>query len=465
MDLHCRLCGKKCLEVQKSIVDHEIQEMFNKCNIFIDKEDKNLSQVSCMECLNVVFEFSIFLDVVSKTQEILKKRVKEEILSEESDTEAKIDFLDSENKDLLRAGDKILIGQDENIIISTLDSVRKKTRVSETKKLKSWKKYSMAEIFEKQLIEGKSNKSLGHLKTLEDEVNSDGSLNEKGLKRMCHIKWSEYSWSCLQCSSNFYSRQELGVHSRQEHKTEPKYKCNFCSKNFVIYSAFHNHLISQHDSTLKFCCLFCSKFFCDLVSLYKHQLKDHETATHFCLYCGLVSKTSGKLKDHVVSHLKPEEIGDMFTCDICMKMFKTKKFVRAHIMLHLTNKTGKKNFICHVCGKSFFQKKYLYGHRLVHQEERPFQCEFCPKNYKSKRELGQHYLARHPEKNHDYKNKKARTKKYNCDVCRQGFMSLKVMIDHKNTHLGVTPHQCVQCGKQFSTLKFLRLHQARHTSE
>jgi hypothetical protein len=371
----CRLCATNTaidhlLDIKSDIV----QNSFQKCSIYIDS-NKLLPQNCCLTCFGIIDKFSKFLDGIHLVEESLCKELnqkltkvlvadenKEESFGINTETAAiYFNSLDIEIKDEF---------SDEQDTINPCKTKTKKVKTKkpkeklEIKDPKSWKKYSMAEIFERELRQG-SNKSLAHLKVSDDERNPDGSLNEFGLEKYGTFKWSDYVWNCVFCTENYPSLKELSVHSKRSHKCDPKYRCNSCGHDFVIYSAFHNHLIG-HNPTLKFCCFFCSKFYQDLVSLYNHQEKDHGSSKHFCLYCGLISKTSGKLKDHVVLHLKPEDIKDIYLCDLCGKSFRTRKFVRAHILLHLSNQKSTRDFLCNFCGKSFTMKKYLHGHLLVH---------------------------------------------------------------------------------------------------
>ncbi|OWF49776.1 PR domain zinc finger protein 4-like [Mizuhopecten yessoensis] len=55
-------------------------------------------------------------------------------------------------------------------------------------------------------------------------------------------------------------------------------------------------------------------------------------------------------------------------------------------------------------------------------------------------------------------------RKWNCNMCEQGFTSSAKLNDHMNIHMGIKPHTCQYCGKRFTDQSNLRQHLLTHTN-
>ena len=53
--------------------------------------------------------------------------------------------------------------------------------------------------------------------------------------------------------------------------------------------------------------------------------------------------------------------------------------------------------VCPYCHKEFDRQWKLKRHLVVHTGERPYDCEFCPKNYNDKCALLRHIRTKHKD--------------------------------------------------------------------
>ena len=87
-----------------------------------------------------------------------------------------------------------------------------------------------------------------------------------------------------------------------------------------------------------------------------------------------------------------------FQCNSCPKAFKSSNHLKDHEITH----TGNYPFKCETCKKGFIREKQLSNHKCSNKEEKtkPFKCEECSKAYTSKQSLRDHKCASAVEDKH-----------------------------------------------------------------
>jgi hypothetical protein len=176
-----------------------------------------------------------------------------------------------------------------------------------------------------------------------------------------------------------------------------------------------DHLIRTHYQEIKnllFNCDICELKFFKRSSLYKHKKTKH---------------LDGKI-------IK-------FVCDLDGKSFKSKKDIKMHMKSH--------QFVeCKICHAKF-RLSYIRNHLKDIHTDFQFQCEKCPKMFKTQSALKLHANI-HNEK-------------FQCSICNIKVKSLKYLKQHqKDLHENPLSYECKICFKKFNQNAGLRIHAKCH---
>ncbi|KAJ8667973.1 hypothetical protein QAD02_009636 [Eretmocerus hayati] len=147
-----------------------------------------------------------------------------------------------------------------------------------------------------------------------------------------------------------------------------------------------------------------------------------------------------------VIHEKPlatREEDRPWVCKPCGKNFKTRKGLKKHEWEVHKNQNS---IACEFCEKRFKTNSCLRSHMRMHSEERPFSCTSCCKSYKRKKDLKYH------EKTH------SDMKPFSCDLCAKPFKSRSHLEIHMTTHSDEKPFICEKCLQSFKTKTNLKRH-------
>jgi KRAB domain-containing zinc finger protein len=214
----------------------------------------------------------------------------------------------------------------------------------------------------------------------------------------------------------------------------------------------------------KFQCTQCPKSFETQKSLYKHK-RAHEPKVK-CQICNKKLR-KGYLKDHLKTH---EAI--KFNCDHCSAGFVTK----GHLVRHMWTHRSDKRFNCTQCNREFNKSFELKAHLLSHSNNpRPLQCDLCPKNYATKRQIKEHLIAIHSEQRFqcdkcdftakwkrslsNHKKRHSKSKPFSCQFCEKKFKSKQQLQNHQTVHTTAKDFECKTCGKMFGSQKILQAHE------
>ena len=85
----------------------------------------------------------------------------------------------------------------------------------------------------------------------------------------------------------------------------------------------------------------------------------------------------------------------------------------------------------------------------VHFKEKPYKCDLCEYQTKTKKALEKHKGKKHNDV----------TKQYQCQVCPGSFAQQIQLVNHcKNIHNIENTFQCLQCGHNLMNMQALRQH-------
>ncbi|KAI5645627.1 zinc-finger associated domain (zf-AD) domain-containing protein [Phthorimaea operculella] len=150
------------------------------------------------------------------------------------------------------------------------------------------------------------------------------------------------------------------------------------------------------------------------------------------------------LRKHLALHQQEKP----FMCDICGKNFKISGQLTRHRTTHFITKL---EFKCPECPYRGRFKENLKLHMRTHTNDKRYQCPQCPTRYFiNKSNLSRHMLTHKSERN------------FKCDQCQKGFNTKRNLAEHfKVDHSGIKDHVCNYCGKAFGLRQQMMKHQRK----
>lgn len=270
--------------------------------------------------------------------------------------------------------------------------------------------------------------------------------------------WSDYTWSCKECETNFENVLDLNQHLHNWHKKKYRAACIECDKETPNYSSFLNHVINVHHPNLKFCCVVCSEHHTRLIDLYKHFREEHQQHNaFFCLYCGLHFSSGSSLRSHAfLRHNRIDRIQAIqpnFHCDHCGFQAPLKTQMFAHVQKH-----RERSIHCDQCTKIFrFDSELKLHTREIHPKDNDRSvCFECGKQFVTLRRLKKHHRLVHEK-----------IKKHSCDICGKAFAGKTALTSHKYTHdeKALGHFQCQICEKRYRHISGYKYHMRTHTGK
>ncbi|CAG2168093.1 unnamed protein product [Oppiella nova] len=301
-------------------------------------------------------------------------------------------------------------------------------------------------------------KSINELESDSNVTQSDSDLQASEELHVCHY---------MGCEQSFRNRSQLTQHRRLAHSTGT-HRCleNGCSAEFSTWVGLRTHRIHQHPTPFR-------------------QTSD---GLYVCGYVGC-TKTYTSMASLTV-HKYTHSAHKTYRCDVegCSAKYTSPHYLYAHRMQkHSTKYRCDWEGCDYKTGDKFnFDKHQL----IVHSGERQFTCpvEECLQTFKTKSDVTQHQLKRHPDSVPDvpwihcthtdcqFKNKsdyamkahlKQHTKHYRCDECGKWFTHLSELKYHAPTHDKSLQYPCEWpgCEKRFITKGGMTVHMGTHSGE
>ncbi|CAC5400324.1 unnamed protein product [Mytilus coruscus] len=336
----------------------------------------------------------------------------------------------------------------------SLSSDKKEKPTRKKKKTSLNKKRKVTEVI-------KNNKSQRNMDNDEDVKDQDYDMTED----TTNLK-PKKQWKCTKCNLIFQSFSERAEHMRKLHKPYP---CELCDWVGVQPHLYASHMYGQHKVVIyseRYPLVQCDVQGCAYKCL-NINMKDHMRCHKYkkeklvCHVCGMEFTSEGGLRAHSSYH-KEEEM--KFKCKECDKVFGWKHELSKHLtaehkthnlchlcpfksknktslIVHLHNKHAEpipekmKTYKCDMCDFYCFYPSYLKIHKQEsHSDSMNFQCNVCPKKFKSKKALRSHWDCAHS------------SNFYKCDKCSYTTRSQTTLqIHQQSTHSEARPFSCHLC--------------------
>jgi DNA-directed RNA polymerase subunit RPC12/RpoP len=145
---------------------------------------------------------------------------------------------------------------------------------------------------------------------------------------------------------------------------------------------------------------------------------------------------------------------------VCGKTFSRTQHLHDHVDKEHIDRLAKDDTQCYRCQwedckrteeQTFSAKPKLKRHVQTHTHHKPYKCEYCNTNMKTKDALEKHRRTHTGEA------------PYRCDKCNKTF---KTSTEHKThmtaVHSDEKPHQCPHCGQRFADSSNLSKHKKTH---
>ncbi|XP_071577446.1 uncharacterized protein [Temnothorax nylanderi] len=291
--------------------------------------------------------------------------------------------------------------------------------------------------------------------------------NSSTLKQHVRIHEDQRQYRCDTCGVGFNRRDGLRLHMRVHEKTGSRglkeCSCQVCGEKFPNHSTLVIHRNRVHKDGRQYTCHICNRSMISTRSLEWHMSHIHnesmpgiirdasglpEKKRVSCYHCNKTFKTELILRTHIKNtHMEK----DPLKCTDCVDIFTSEVRLRHHMMVVHNRLEG--TLACPHCPKRFVNQLRLKTHMISHSEERPYTCEVCGFNLKTKIQLIKHHQNRHSDE-----------RPLQCRYCPWRCKQVSALVCHERTHTNERPYSCSVCRQRFKYLGDKNKHERRHES-
>ena len=293
----------------------------------------------------------------------------------------------------------------------------------------------------------------------------DRQLRHLWHKRQGHeIKEAARLFACIYCTRSFPTQRMAGDHVARGHPELPKmYDCPGCPRTFLLSSTRDRHAASHRKPKERVGCKFCTLNFVSFDKMASHVGLVHWREAG-------QKEPSAKKGSPPTKKAPAAAAADQksFECSFCDYFFANKRLLWNHHTEHNRCgheiKPGAQKFLCPHCSRAFLTRRLVGVHvRAVHPEVvQDFNCKYCDRVFKH-----QIMLYRH-QRNHKAIGDEPRVtlppQTFKCKYCDLSFDSFGLMAAHcRSLHSQLPrPFVCETCGASFRTAEGRATHAKLH---
>ncbi|XP_075988989.1 uncharacterized protein LOC142984967 [Anticarsia gemmatalis] len=228
-------------------------------------------------------------------------------------------------------------------------------------------------------------------------------------------------YNCCYCEEQFPEANTLKKHTTDTHKDLTK--AEFMGVKFADYAV-------KLDIT-NLICKICNSPIDTLEQVMQHLKQEHKKNIYM------------DIPNHIIPFKFDTEV---LRCYMCSNVFNKFKALLEHMHVHY------RNYICDVCDAGFINNHGITNHKMAHKLG-SFQCQFCPKVFKTTRTKNSHERTVHIHAHYIYK----------CPYCNEKFYNIKYKYSHMEEKHGTKPtvYKCNACDKIFNNANHFRSHTRR----
>ncbi|XP_054277323.1 gastrula zinc finger protein XlCGF64.1-like isoform X3 [Macrosteles quadrilineatus] len=209
----------------------------------------------------------------------------------------------------------------------------------------------------------------------------------------------------------------------------------------------HKKQVNENQSKIKgpkHSCRVCGLEFKYKANWLKHE-KLHDDIYHFkCKHCDITFKQRMALKSHYMYVHATEK---PYQCEFCERAFKTLNNLNVHKEVH-HNFSGE-TFSCDFCPMEFKRRCYLRRHLRTHANpDKKYTCADCGLKCRSKTDIAKHVLT----------HLGVVEKHFFCEICGAGFSKRAHVTRHSYTHSVEKSFACQLCDKAYRDQYSLKIH-------
>nr|CAH7755136.1 unnamed protein product [Callosobruchus chinensis] len=256
--------------------------------------------------------------------------------------------------------------------------------------------------------------------------------------------------TCVHCNAIFKRKTNLDDHIVRKHPdfiasvSSKIHECTHCSYKSVMKANLDHHMLKHPETADR--CTHCDATFKRKTGLDNHVIRKHphfiasvSSKMHECTHC--TYKTT--MKSNLAKHLLKHDNYKLKTCIHCNTTFERKKHLDEHTVCEHPDFIASVSSKIHQCTRCTFKtvmKANLARHMLKHPDSSNLsRCIYCNATYKSKRNMDNHIIRKHPDS-----IASVSSKIHECKYCMYKTTVKAQFSEHMTQHYE-TADRCIHC--------------------